>query len=141
MVILYYIIGHTHQDHVQHIKSMVDGRHLATAFIAPSGTTFSYQNPSFRVFDFDANNNIKDYTQYRLNLDKANADGINATLDWHVAYTFLNEYGLKSARVEDVKEITNLLNQNERLLERYIFNFYGGSEKIFADKHKYIVYY
>ncbi|KAM3134374.1 hypothetical protein pb186bvf_013487 [Paramecium bursaria] len=128
--------GHTHQDHVQHIRSKVDGKYLATAFIAPSGTTYSYQNPSFRVIHFNQHNEVIDYSQYRLNLDKANKDGPTAKLDWHVAYTFLKEYGLKSAKIEDLQHISDIIQKDKNLLNKYVYNFYAGSEKIYAEKQK-----
>ena len=37
-----------------------------------------------------------------MNLDKANKEGPTAKLDWDVAYTFLKEYGLKSAKIEEL---------------------------------------
>lgn len=103
--------GHTHNDHIETIVSRVDGRPIRTAFIAPSGTTYSYQNPSFRIFEINgADNSIRDYDQYRLNLDKANQDGPNAVLEWDKAYTFTKFYGLKSAsNPNDVLELTTKL--------------------------------
>ena len=65
--------GHTHNDHIETIKSSQDGTAISTLFIAPSGTTYSFKNPSFRVFEMNAfDNSIKDYAQYRLDLKSAN---------------------------------------------------------------------
>jgi uncharacterized protein (DUF1684 family) len=40
-----------------------------------------------------------------LDLDKANAEGKDATLDWNLAYSFLKEYGLKDGSVESVSKL------------------------------------
>lgn len=50
-------------------------------------------------------NEISDYVQYRLDLDKANKEGPTATLDWYKAYSFLNAYQLDSAKLEDVSKL------------------------------------
>lgn len=49
--ILLYCLGHTHSDHVEIVPSVLEtGKSVGTVFIAPSGTTYSYRNPSYRVF-------------------------------------------------------------------------------------------
>jgi sphingomyelin phosphodiesterase len=110
--------GHTHNDHLETVVSRVDGRPIATAFIAPSGTTYTYQNPSFRVFEMNGDDNsVNDYVQYRLNLDKANSEGPSAILDWAAVYRFKELYGLKSAsNPVDVLEITGKLKQNKDVI-------------------------
>ncbi|CAD8048987.1 unnamed protein product [Paramecium primaurelia] len=127
--------GHTHQDHVQHIRSKIDGRYVKTLFIAPSGTTFSYQNPSFRVFQFNGkNNSVKDYVQYRLDLAKANKDGQNAILNWEVAYNFLEYYGLESASLVHVSSLPYRLAHDDELLKKYIYSYSTGSDILYK-KH------
>jgi sphingomyelin phosphodiesterase len=65
--------GHTHSDHIETIKSTENGTPISTLFIAPSGTTYDYRNPSFRVYEMNASDNsIKDFAQYRLDLETAN---------------------------------------------------------------------
>ena len=56
-----------------------------------------------------ADNSIKDYAQYRLDLKKANEQGQDAVLDWKVAYTFLQEYGIKNA--SDPVEVLTLADR------------------------------
>ena len=82
--------GHTHQDHFEVMTSFIDEKPISTAFITPSLTTFSAQNPSIRIFEVDADTNIPvNILQYRLNLTKANMDR-NSTLKWDLAYDFLS---------------------------------------------------
>ncbi len=78
------------------MTSYIDEKPMATAFITPSLTTFSAQNPSIRIFEVDADTNIPvNILQYRLNLTKANMDR-NATLKWDLAYDFLSVAFLNS---------------------------------------------
>ncbi|CAD8138159.1 unnamed protein product [Paramecium octaurelia] len=121
--------GHTHSDQISHIRSRIDGRYIKTIYIAPSVTTNSRQNPSFRVFYFNGKTNqIIDYTQYRLDITKANKDGEHAILNWNIAYNFLEYYGLQSSRIEDVQTLGYKLTHDEELLRKYIYNYATGSD-------------
>lgn len=59
-------------------------------------TTFSDNNPSYRVYQADAGTyQILNYDQYRINVTHANLDTQNPP-DWFAAYNFLEEYNLPS---------------------------------------------
>lgn len=66
--------GHTHLDEFRIIPEYFNSTNVAgIIFTAPSLTTYSFQSPSFRVFDVDTETLIiRNYFQYRLNLTKAN---------------------------------------------------------------------
>ncbi|CAD8140740.1 unnamed protein product [Paramecium pentaurelia] len=121
--------GHTHSDQISHIRSRIDGRYIKTIYIAPSVTTFTRYNPSFRVFYFNGKTNqIIDFSQYRLDLAKANKEGQNAILNWNIAYNFLEYYGLQSSRIEDVQTLGYKMRHDEEILKKYIYSYATGSE-------------
>lgn len=85
--------GHTHNDHIEAIQSVQgETRGVGSIFIAPSGTTYSYQNPSYRIFTL-TDHQITNYFQYRLDLNKANLNK-DVTPTWDLAYDFKSEYNL-----------------------------------------------
>lgn len=85
--------GHTHNDHIEVIQSVQgETRGVGSIFIAPSGTTYSYQNPSYRIFTL-TDHQITNYFQYRLDLNKANLNK-DVTPTWDLAYDFKSEYNL-----------------------------------------------
>ena len=66
--------GHTHYDEFRVIHEYFNKTNIAgIIFSAPSITTYSNRMPSFRVYDVNCSNNeLLDYTQYYLNITKAN---------------------------------------------------------------------
>merc|ERR1712203_130776 len=85
--------AHTHQDQlIFHTKKSDQTKITNTEYISPSMTTYTNQNPSFRMYTMDSETNqVVDYTQYRLRLDDSNK--YKRAL-WEVAYEFKAEYGL-----------------------------------------------
>ena len=79
--------GHTHYDEFKLISEYFDGNKTAGVVLtAPSLTTYSFQNPSFRIYEMDSDTKVMlDYFQYRLNLTEANAQ--EGEPQWKVAYT------------------------------------------------------
>lgn len=80
--------GHTHYDEMKLIPEYFDSNVMAgVEFVAPSLTTYSFQNPSFRIFEMDEETKIiYNYYQYRLNLTEANNLKENEEPKWNVAY-------------------------------------------------------
>ena len=80
--------GHTHYDEFRLITEYFNKTNIAGVILtAPSLTSYSYKNPSFRVYDIDSETKIlKDYSQYRLNLTEANLTP-DTKPQWKVAYT------------------------------------------------------
>jgi sphingomyelin phosphodiesterase len=80
--------GHTHYDEFRVLTEYYNKDKVAgIIFTAPSLTTYSFQNPSFRIYELDSNNIIlKDYHQYRLDLVEANLHPDNEP-EWKIAYS------------------------------------------------------
>ena len=124
--------GHTHHDHLSFIKSQ-DGSHITTQFIGPSVTTFENGNPSFRVYEIDADTNVvMDYSQYRLDTEKWNKiRDESAKLTWDIAYNFLDEYQMKDLSSNSWKEFSDRFANNDfALVSKYGINYNSGVEKI-----------
>lgn len=80
--------GHTHYDEYKLIPEYFNSTNIAgVTFTAPSLTTYSFQNPSFRIFEMDSDTKIMlDYSQYRLNLTEAN-ENAEKEPEWKIAYS------------------------------------------------------
>ena len=117
--------AHTHNDHlIFHRPRSNLEEVIKTQYVAPSVTTFSNLRPSFRVFEIDSDTNeVIDYTQYRLDLDKWNKAGENATLEWDIAYTFRNEYKVNNMSAEAMQTIYDLMKNDYTEMGNYISNF------------------
>ncbi len=107
------MFGHIHSDNVQVMRGIVDTTKISgLVYILPQFSTFEYANPSYRIFELQANNYaITNYYQYRLYIDEANRDD---NPNWRIAYIFKDLYGVSAINYEDVaaaiERITNELN-------------------------------
>ncbi len=85
--------------------------------VIPSLTTFAKLNPSFRVYEMDAETfELLDYEQYRLYVE-------SEAPEWQVAYRFTQFYSVPTMRpdsfvgiVERLKTDQALLNSTARML-------------------------
>ena len=118
--------GHTHNDHVKVNRGFFDNSPISVQWIAPSLTTYTNLNPSFRIYAADSNTWLPvNYYQYRLNLTQAN---LNATAapQWTVAYDFLSEYNLPDMSVETVYKWALSMMMNEAEMVKFMGNFVAG---------------
>ena len=79
--------GHTHYDEFKIVHEYFNYTNIAgLIFTAPSVTTYSNRMPSFRIYDVNASNNdLVDYTQYYLNVTKANLTPLKDPI-WELQY-------------------------------------------------------
>ena len=105
-------------------RSDGSGKVTATNMIAPSLTTHNYLHPSFRVYHVDVETNqVVDYDQYRLDLDKWNKTPEGTRAEWDLAYSFLKEYGLSDMSVESFEQVKGLLEKGDKaFLKKYAQN-------------------
>ena len=103
---------------------------MKTDFVAPSLTTWTHLNPSFRVFEVDTETNeIVDYVQYRLDLDKWNAQGPSAQITWDPVYSFKDQYKLQDITNSSMQKLYNNLKFEGPELLPYMTNFLTGFQK------------
>ncbi|RYD75208.1 MAG: hypothetical protein EOP55_13905 [Sphingobacteriales bacterium] len=96
-------------------------------FVAPSMTTNSHRNPSFRVFEIDADTKLPvNYYQYRLNLTKANSQDPSEPLQWDIAYDFLTEYGYNDLSIASFDDLRNNIWHDQNTLKKFSNNFNTG---------------
>jgi len=118
--------GHTHSDFYQLYKSYIDNSTIGMAFVAPSMTTNSERVPSFRVYEVDMETKIPiDYTEYWLNLTYYN-DNLELDLEWYVAYSFLEEYGMPDMSFASYDNITERIMTDDQLFELLEYNYAPG---------------
>ena len=123
-----YFSGHTHREDIAPVRRYFEPRPIINMnYIAPSLSTNSGGNPSFRIYTIDSNTkNIIDYEQYRMNLTEANEKG-EAT--WHLSH--------KATELFNVTDLTEIENMTQINVEgEYIMKRYADSatEKQMHDK-------
>lgn len=118
--------GHSHDDEIHIHRGVYTNLPTKVQWVAPSFTTYSNLNPSFRFFEVDNDSKvILDFQQYRLNLTKANLTPDVLPI-WDVAYNFKEFYGLSDLSPSSVYELALLMGDNEQLSLQYLNNFYSG---------------
>ena len=127
-IIVGQLFGHTHQDHFKVVQQ--GGKTLGSVLITPSVTTFSHQNPSFRVYSMDASTyELLDYDQYFLNITKANEFAKQGkTPKFEFNYSAKDLYGLKDLSADSWLALANRFKSNSTLLLQYVDNMYARSK-------------
>lgn len=102
--------GHSHFDEFRIVHEYFNYSNVAgVIYTAPSVTTYSNRMPSFRVYDVNsANNDLIDYTQYYLNITKANLLP-DDTPKWEIQYTATKDFKVKN--LMDYEGFSNLTKQ------------------------------
>lgn len=104
--------GHTHEDHILfHTESEDKTKVFTQNFCGASLTTYSAYHPSFRVFKIDEDTNqILDYDQYRLDLDKWNkVTDPKAHATWDKVYSFKDYYNVSAIDRKGMQEFRDRL--------------------------------
>lgn len=120
--------GHIHSDSFLIYKSFLStSETVQSGFIAPSMTTNSHRNPSFRVFEIDSDTKIPvNYYQYRLNLTKANEDP-SQPLHWDIAYDFLSEYGYSDLSLATLDNLRSKILNDKPTFQKVANNYNTGT--------------
>ncbi|KRX09475.1 Saposin-like protein [Pseudocohnilembus persalinus] len=119
--------AHTHADELD-IFYDKDGEAVNINWVAPSFTTFSNRNPSFRVFEADSETlQIVNVHQYRLDLNYWNHfTDSNTQLLWENAYDMVSEYKLEN--IYDYKNLDLLrrkVGSDLKTYNKYMFNYWN----------------
>ena len=96
-IILGQFYGHTHHDEFRTVHEYFNYTNIAGLInIAPSLTTYTNKMPQFRVYDVDDDSKVLlDYTQYFLNLTKANMNLFDIPI-WETLYKATEEFKIKN---------------------------------------------
>uniref|UniRef100_A0A0N5BGI1 Sphingomyelin phosphodiesterase n=1 Tax=Strongyloides papillosus TaxID=174720 RepID=A0A0N5BGI1_STREA len=126
-------MGHTHQDHfeVYYDNDSSTGRPTNINWIAPSLTTFSFNNPAYRVYEFDGNYQGSTFTvleaeTYYTNISEATQTNPPV---WKLEYKFTQEYGMPDLSPKSFNDLIVRLEKNETLFNMYHLNYYRNYRK------------
>jgi len=119
--------GHTHYDEFRTVHEYFNYTNIAGLIhIAPSLTTYTDKSPQFRIYDVDDTSKvILDYTQYFMNISKANADPDN-TPTWEVLYNAKQYFGMENMLdYSRFVNVTQELISNSTNVTSIMYNFFG----------------
>ncbi len=119
------------------IHSEVSKELAAVIHVNPALTTYPTVNPSFRVYEMDAETfTLVDYVQYRLYIDEANKNGV---AEWKQAYRFSEFFKVPSLDYYNFPIVLDKLNKDPELFKRFMDMFWSegprGAELI-KDNYK-----
>jgi len=118
------IYGHTHDDQFVVVTNN-DSVPVSIQFIAPSLTTYTYHNPSFRVFAYDRKTfEILDYFQYHVNLTQTIIDDEPTFVEF---YSALEAYNLPDLSPNSMYQLYERMLTNSTLLNEYYYRYYSGA--------------
>jgi len=127
-IILGNFYGHSHYDEFKTVHEYFNQSNVIGLIqITPSLTTYSSRHPSFRILDMDSESFLlNDYTQYFLNLTKANLSP-DDTPQWEILYNASEKFGIKNlSDFNQFQEITKqLYNNNATIVNDTVYYFFG----------------
>eukprot|EP01137_Pigoraptor_chileana_P002804 Opistho-2@42147 len=132
-IIIAQTFGHTHLDQFEVIRektgNTTSGDPVGVAFIAPSLTTYTNLNPTFRVYEFDdATLELLDFKQYYMNMSRANevaasemAAGTKPLTPptFELEYSARDAYGLASMAPSEWMRMSDRMATDDDLLATY----------------------
>ncbi|CEF69658.1 Sphingomyelin phosphodiesterase [Strongyloides ratti] len=126
------IYGHTHKDsfEVYYENSDINKRPYHVNFIAPSLTTYPYNNPAFRVYTIDGNYEGSSFTiieseTYYANITEANE---NNPPKWKLEYKLKEEFKMKDLSPESFHNLTKILENDINVFEKF-YLYYNRNHK------------
>ncbi|GMR31695.1 hypothetical protein PMAYCL1PPCAC_01890, partial [Pristionchus mayeri] len=124
--------GHTHQDHFQvyYEDSNPTGRPFHFNFISPSITTYSFNNPSYRIYTIDggyegASYTVLDAETYTTDLDEANAK--DQEPKWFLEYSARDAYGMPDLSPASWSTLIDKLITDDDLFRKFHQYYYRSS--------------
>eukprot|EP01104_Vermistella_antarctica_P004959 TRINITY_DN15366_c0_g1_i1.p1 TRINITY_DN15366_c0_g1~~TRINITY_DN15366_c0_g1_i1.p1 ORF type:complete len:574 (-),score=87.52 TRINITY_DN15366_c0_g1_i1:107-1828(-) len=125
--IVAHFFGHTHNDQFNVLTDQgTQSVPWNTVYTAPSLTTYTQQNPSYRVLEYDTSNGaINDYHQYVCNITEANLVN-NAT--WNLEYTASEEYNMTAPLTPlQWSGLVDKMESDEDVFALVYYNFHCGA--------------
>lgn len=117
--------GHSHMDQIHINRGVYSKKPTSIQWVAPSLTTYTNNNPAFRVFEADLNSNrLIEIYQYKMNLLKSNK--VKEKPVWELVYKFKELYGVPNIDPDTVLEIGNRMDEDEELANIYRNQSFGS---------------
>nr|XP_053634735.1 acid sphingomyelinase-like phosphodiesterase 3b isoform X2 [Cherax quadricarinatus] len=161
MIIMAQIYGHEHTDSFRLFQT-AKGMMQSVAFIAPSVTPWypstvpggTSINPSLRLYSYNKTV-LLDYSQYHLNLTKANGPSENVSSnqeafglddihirgnrlerpEWEFYYQATKAYGLQSLDIVSMVNLYDQLQSDDNLFQKYYLRNSAGFNDGLCDEH------
>jgi len=119
-IIVGQFFGHTHNDEFQLVNDN-NGSPMSVIYIAPSVTTFTNHNPSFRIYEYTNDYQLIDYHQFIANLTWMNQ---NNKSNWFLEYSAVKEYQLKNVTASGWSDLIKRFESNDALFQKWYSNKY-----------------
>ncbi|CAI4227042.1 unnamed protein product [Auanema sp. JU1783] len=120
---MYY--GHTHYDHFQVLYESANPntRPFHMNWISPSITTYSFSNPSYRIYTVDggyagATYTTKDVETYSTDVEEANKSGKEPV--YTLEYNYRQFYNMTDLSPQSFSELSDRLYNDPELFKRFL---------------------
>ncbi|KAK9870764.1 hypothetical protein WA026_009725 [Henosepilachna vigintioctopunctata] len=123
--------GHTHWDEFfLYFDESDPSKATNVAFNGASLTTYSSNNPSYKIYDIDPQNyKVVNFEEWTFNLTAANLQPEKPTVDWYKLYSFRETYGVSSMEPKEINELLTRMIKDKSLLQIYHkYKFRMGSD-------------
>ncbi|KAJ3664456.1 hypothetical protein Zmor_000019 [Zophobas morio] len=90
------------------------------AFNGASVTPYSWSNPSYKIYDVDSTIfTLQDYSEWTFDLNQANSQPANQSIDWYKLYSFVEAYDVDSLEPDQVDFLLYKMVKNRSLVQDY----------------------
>lgn len=118
-----FYFGHTHKEETAVNRGFNDQSPLQVFWTTGSVTTETGKNPSFRIFELDAETMLPvKIDKYYFNISRANE--LNEPL-WHFMYEFTEEYDLADLSPSSILNLAERIKVDEQLAVKYLKNLHA----------------
>lgn len=109
--------GHTHRDEFRILLSpKKKPKPISVAYIGPSITSFTENNPAYRVYYMDQKGYVKDHETFFFNLTEANS---MAEPTWHRAYNAFDLYNMTNLGPFGWQRFVNNMIDDDSIFQRF----------------------
>ena len=134
-VVRFTMHGHTHTNYFEVVQSMSNpGTPIMLANVGGSVTTYTAQNPSFMMIDFDQETMlpVNMYT-YAMDIEKANAEGYPT---WELLHDYTETYGLTDMSPQSMLGLSKRFLTDPSLANQFAWNMHAhqGAEPTSTDQ-------
>ena len=129
------LYGHKHTDSFRLFRSE-EGKPVGLGLVQGSVSPITGSNPSVRLYSYDDQSRLEDFTQYFLDLEQVevvqNISAVELGSRWKQLYRASESYGLKDLSPSGVEAFLMKLRNNENgsggLFNQYHLNLKAGRE-------------
>lgn len=119
--------GHTHRDEYRLFYSLNQSEvPIGLAYIGPSITPFTENNPAYRLYYMDENSVLTDHETYFFNLTEANESKHGPK--WKHEYRALDKFGLNDLSPDSWHQFSMKMESDDQLFDEYKNIYYRHSD-------------